>query len=391
MSTAKVSKPKDMKNKTTSQVKALKKPGFHRVERTLYLWIKDSGRKYWIQRVLIDGKRINHSLGPYPKTSFKEATQRARNNKEAILDRGENPFFKGDKLPTFQAVAERVHREHKNDWTAKHAQRWMQEMTLHAFPKLGKIQVDKVTAKNVLSALEPIWKTKAETARRVRRHISLVLKDSQVEFGLGENVAGKMLDSKLKAQPAVKENHKSLPYFEVAGCLADIENKIASESTKLALQFTVLTGVRGQETRFANWEEVEGDVWIIPPERMKSRREHRVPLSTQALAILERAKASRNPSGLLFPSKNKPREPMSIATMGKALNDIGYKGKVTPHGFRASFRTWASEEAPKGISWEAKELALAHAVGSHVERSYDKGELLEERRQLMQEWADYLR
>ena len=187
-----------------------------------------------------------------------------------------------------------------------------------------------------------------------------------------------------------KENHKALPYHAVPGAVRDIEDRIKSLPTKLALQFTILTGVRSQETRFAVWSEVdmENAVWEIPKERMKSRRPHRVPLSTGAIAILDRAMELKNLSDLIFPSALKPRQPLSIGTMPKVLKDIGYKGLVTPHGFRASFKTWATEQTD--YPREVIESVLAHSIGNGVEQAYFRGDLLEKRRSLMQRWDEFL-
>ena len=182
-----------------------------------------------------------------------------------------------------------------------------------------------------------------------------------------------------------------MPYKEMPEAVRIIKDKVNSLNTRLAMLFTIYTGVRGQETRDATWSEIdlEARTWTIPTSRMKARKPHIVPISNAALDILEQAKPLRNEAGLVFPSSLNPRNAMTSATLVKALDTIGLAEKTVVHGFRASFKTWATEQTE--TAWEVVEAALAHSPGNTVEKAYLRGDLFDKRRVLMQSWADYLK
>ena len=272
----------------------------------------------------------------------------------------------------------------------KHADSWMQTLERYAFPALGGLSVDRIERADVLAVLMPIWGTRPETARRVRQRIRAVLRWAWAHGFITENVAGEAIDSALPAMPAVKAHLRALPYRDVAASLDTIEASRASPSAKACLRFVVLTACRSGEARLAKWDEIHSEAreWRIPGSRMKAATEHRVPLSDAALAVLERVRSLRDESDLIFPSPARLRRPMSDMTLTKVMRDTGLAARATVHGFRSSFRTWASEQtdAPHAVM----ELSLAHTVGTAVEQAYARSDLLARRRKLMQQWADFL-
>ena len=272
----------------------------------------------------------------------------------------------------------------------KHADSWMQTLERHALPALGGLSVDRIERADVLAVLTPIWGTRPETARRVRQRIRAVLSWSWAHGYVADNVAGEAIDGALPSMPAVKTHLRALPYRDVAAALDTVEASRASLSAKACLRFVVMTACRSGEARLAKWDEIhrEAREWRVPASRMKAGIEHRVPLSDAALKVLERVRSLRDESGLIFPSPSRPRRPMSDMTLTKVLRDTGLADRATVHGFRSSFRTWASEQtdAPHAVM----ELSLAHTVGTAVEQAYARSNLLARRRKLMQQWADFL-
>ena len=252
----------------------------------------------------------------------------------------------------------------------KHADSWMQTLERHAFTALGGLSVDRIDRADVLAVLTPIWGTRPETARRVRQRIRAVLQWAWAHGFISENVAGEAIDGALPAMPAIKTHLRALPYQDVKVALDTIEASRASLSAKACLRFVVLTACRSGEARLAKWDEIHSEAreWRIPAARMKAGIEHRVPLSNAALTVLERVRSLRDESGLIFPSPSRPRRPMSDMTLTKVLRDTGLAERATVHGFRSSFRTWASEQTdtPHAVM----ELSLAHTVGTAVEQAY---------------------
>ena len=377
---------------TAARVRSITKRGLHGDGGTLYLAVAKGGSKSWVQRVTIDGKRRDIGLGGYPYVGLAAARQKAMDNRTAIAA-GRNPIAekRRSSIPTFAVAARRTHAMLKPRWrNDKHADSWMQTLERHAFPALGGLSVDRIERADVLALLTPIWGTRPETARRVRQRIRAVLRWAWAHGFITENVAGEAIDGALPAMPAVKAHLRALPYRDVAAALDTVEASRASLSAKACLRFVVLTACRSGEARLANWDEIyfEAREWRIPGSRMKAGIEHRVPLSDTALAVLERVRSLRDESDLIFPSPARPRRPMSDMTLTKVMRDTGLAARATVHGFRSSFRTWASEQtdAPHAVM----ELSLAHTVGTAVEQAYARSDLLARRRKLMQQWADFL-
>ncbi len=376
---------------TAVECRTIKGPGFYRADDTLYLYVKPSGRRSWVQRVMIDGRRANIGLGSYPVISLKMARERAFDNRRAIA-LGRNPLLekRRAKTPTFKVAALETHAALAPTFKSEqHTRDWIRILTKHAIPKLGNIPVDRITPQDVLKVLKPIWTVKAETARRVRQRIRTVLDHCRASGYVLDNVAGDTIKAALPTMPKIQDHHRALDYRDSPDAVKRIQG-VESLPARLGMLFLIHTAVRSNDARGATWAEIDLDLatWTIPAARMKSKRPHRVALSGAALAILEQARPLRNDSDLLFPSALRPRLPMDSATFMRVLRENGLAEKTTVHGFRTSFRTWAAECTD--IPGDVCELALAHAVGDATERAYNRSDLLEKRERLMQEWADFL-
>ena len=302
-----------MKRITASEVKSTTKPGMHRADDTLYLCVKPSGRRSWIQRVVVNGRRHSLGLGPYPVVTLAEARDLALDNRRMIR-RGINPLAdrRRSKMPTFRVATERTHKSFKESWkNVQHARSWMQVVQKHAFPILADLPVDQIAQQDVLNVLEPIWTTKPETARRVRQRIRSVLRYCEAHGFVDRNVAGDAIDGALPAMPKVKEHLRALPYREVPEAVKVIGSRVSS--ARLCIRFLILTATRSNEAREVTWSEIDRETatWEIPAARMKGGKPHRVPLSKSALDVLDEAEQLRDGSDLIFPSWTKPGQPMT--------------------------------------------------------------------------------
>ena len=256
--------------------------------------------------------------------------------------------------------------------------------------KIGDRRIDRIDQADVLDVLKPIWTEIPETARRVRQRMRTVFRWAMSHRYLEHNPAGEAIDGALPRMPKVKNHLRSLPYVEVSNALRLVEESPASLSSKLCFRFLVLTAARSGEARGAVWDEVDldGEVWEIPAERMKGGELHRVPLSRQALEVLEEARVLGDGSNLVFPSPALEGRELSNMTLTKILRAVGLAERATCHGFRTSFRTWTLEQTD--AVWAVAEAALAHGLGNQVEKSYARSDLFDRRRDLMQAWADYI-
>ena len=374
-----------------ARVRTVAKPGLYGDGGGLYLNVRTSGSRSWIQRITIDRRRRDIGLGPYPAVSLARARLLAAANRAAVAA-GRDPLAekRRSRVPTFREAALRVHEANMPRWrNGKHVVNWIGSLEKHAFPVLGAMPVDRIEGRDVLSVLTPIWGVRMETARRVRQRIRTVLRWCLAHGYVERNVAGEAIDGALPAMRRVRSHFRALSYEQVPAALAAVEGSRASLSAKLCFRFLVLTAARSGEARGASWEEIDPEKleWRIPAWRMKAGVEHRVPLSDAALAVLQHAQLLREVSGLVFPSPRKPGRPLSDMTLTKLLRDTGLADRTTVHGFRSSFRDWAAEcsDAPHA----AMELSLAHTVGSAVERAYARSDLLAKRRALMEQWAAF--
>ena len=380
-----------MRKLTAAEAKSIKRPGMYRAGDTLYLRISSTGAKSWVQRIMVDGRRRDIGLGSFSLVSLAEAREKAHQNRRLARVDGVNPLAakRKAKVPTFAEAALKTHEALKPTWrNEKHAVSWMQTLEKYAMPRLGDMRVDKIGREDMLAVLTSIWASRPETARRVRQRIGAVMEWSQAHDFVAQNVARDAISGALPKLPKVKEHYRTLPYREVAEALEIIEASKASMSAKSCFRFLVLTAARSGEARGATWDEInlESREWRIPASRMKAYVEHRVPLSDEAVAVLEKARALDDGSGLVFPSPVRKGKPLSDMTLTKVLRDNGFAERATVHGFRSTFRDWCAET---GKPREPAEAALAHIVGG-VEGAYFRSDLFAKRRRLMESWGAFV-
>ena len=383
---------------TALSAKNLTKPGRHGDADGLYLNIAASGTKSWVQRMVVDGRRRDIGLGSYPAISLAQARGLAASNRSAVAE-GRDPLSEkrearaavrrpAQSVPTFAEVAASVIELRRPTWTnPKHAAQWRATLETYAFPVIGNMPVDAITASDSLAVLEPIWTLKPETATRVRQRMEAVMDWSVVHGYRLDNPAGRALLRVLPPVNRLVKHHEALPHDQVSGALAIVKESSANPLTKLAFEFLVLTAVRTGEVRGANWSEIRWGAltWDIPADRMKARLPHKVPMSDRAIEVLTEAREITGPAGLLFPAGD-PWKKMSDMTFTVMLRRLGIP--AVPHGFRSSFTDWA-EELMEGYSG-ASDAALAHQESKKTRKAYKRTDFFNARIGLMQRWADYL-
>ena len=373
---------------SATAVKAATRPGKLGDGDGLFLMIQPGGGKSWVCRVQKNGNRRDFGLGSVSKVSLATARERAREIRTWV-ELGLDPIFERRKvqgIPTFRQASARVIAAHSKTWrNEKHEKQWLQTLETYVFPQIGDLQVHEITGPMIRNLLSDIWLTKPETARRVRQRIGTVL-DWAYASGYRETEAPMRAITKgLPRQPKQDGHFAAMPYTKVSAFMVKLTER--ESFSRLALRFAILTAVRSGEVRGAVWEEFDLDekLWTIPATRMKASREHVIPLSAPALAILERCRELRIGSrSLVFPGA-RGDAPMSDMTLTKLLREM--KEDVTAHGFRSTFRDWVSEETDH--PGEIAEAALAHRVKDKTEAAYRRGNLLEKRRKLMDEWGAY--
>ncbi|MCY4602056.1 MAG: integrase arm-type DNA-binding domain-containing protein [Acidobacteria bacterium] len=355
----------------------------------LYLEVKPSGTRSWIQRLVIRGRRRELGLGAFPLVSLKEARARALANRQAARTGGD-PLAEKQRargMPTFAEAAERVWADKHPGWrNRQHARDWLSSLTRYVIPTIGRMPVCDVTSADVLATLRRIWHVRPETARRVRQRMSAVM-EWAIAMQLRADNPCDRVGAVLGPQQDLVKHMPALHHAEVGPAVRTIWASGATPAVKLAFEFLVLTAARSGEVRGAEWTEIDlrAGVWTIPATRTKAKREHRVPLSRRAARILDAARSlDHGSSPLVFPSRE--NRPIGVTRLPKLLQR--HKIAAVPHGFRSSFRDWAAEETnhPR----EVIEAALAHAVGNQTEAAYARSDLFERRRRLMNEWATYL-
>ena len=381
-----------MERMTVARVRSLSIPGRYAAGPTLYLRVAPGGTKSWVQRLTIDGKRHDIGLGGWPLVTLAEARDVAFMNRR-LVRQGGDPLGEKRKatMPTFREASRRALEANRGAWrNRKSVDNWIATMEKYAHPVFGDRRVDQIGREDVLRVLTPIWSTKPEIGRKVRTRIRQTLAWCQAHNYIENNPAGEAINAALPATTALKTHFRALAYPEVAAALETVETSRASVSAKACLRFVVLTACRSGEARLATWAEIDLQTreWRIPGGRMKTGAEHRVPLSDAALDLLESVRPLRDRSELVFPSPSRPGKPLSDMTLMKVLRDTGLADRATVHGFRSAFRTWASERT--SVPHAVCEMALAHRVGSDVERSYARSDLFEKRRGLMDLWARFV-
>jgi integrase len=396
---------------TAAKVKAAK-PGRYCDGNGLYLLVRSAEARFWVFRYTRAGKMREMGLGRAGDDDAAVKLAEAR-DKAADLHKmvraGVDPLDKREaeaaeaaaeaqraavKAITFRTVTERYLKAHDKSWrNAKHRMQWRNTLDTYAHPHLGDLPVGGVGTEHVLAALEPIWRTKPETATRVRGRIEAVLDYARArEWRSGENPArwrghlANLLPARGKVAPV--EHHAALPWAEIGDFLPALRAQ-AGVAAK-ALEFAILTAARTGEALGARWGEIDlaAKVWTVPAERMKAHREHRVPLSEAALAVLTEMANLRtvdNAEAFVFPGAQ-PGRPLSIMAMTMTLRRMK-RGDLTVHGFRSTFRDWCGEAT--GTPREVAEAALAHAVADKTEAAYARGDLFAKRVRLMNQWARF--
>lgn len=385
---------------TALAVSKMTKPGYYGDGAGLWLQVSATGSKSWIFRFTLAGKQREMGLGPVHTVTLADARAKAKECRLILLD-GKDPLdlrqasklaeaLERAKMMTFDQCAAAYIAAHRSGWkNSKHASQWENTLATYASPVIGNMPVALVDTALVVKVLSPIWQAKTETATRLRGRIESVLDWATVsKYRQGDNPARWRghLDNLLADPGRSKrtEHHPALPWQEVGAFMAALRKQegIAAKAVELA----ILTACRSGEARLATWAEFDLDaaLWVIPAERMKAKREHRVPLSTAALSLL---RSLPNKEGLVFPGM-KPGKPLSDMSLTAVLRRMD-RGDITVHGFRSTFRDWCAESVANSFPREVCEHALAHSLPDKVEAAYRRGDLIEKRTLLMQAWANY--
>jgi len=387
------------------EVDRLRTPGMHAVGTVpgLHLQVLPSGGRTWVLRVTVGEqatgaqRRREIGLGGYPEVPLKDAWQKARELRDKLKD-GRDPVEErraaksalraaAASTITFEDAAGKYIAAHEKSWSnAKHADQWRNTLKTYAYPHIGKLHVSDINITHVLSVLEPIWHEKTETATRVRSRMEHVLTWAKGRgYRTGDNPARKeaLVAQLPEARSVAKvKHHTALPVAEVPAFMTQLRGQDGAGAR--ALEFAILTAARSGEVRGATWGEVdfENKVWTVPAERMKAKKEHRVPLTAAALKLIPRPDGTKD-DDLIFPAQRGGT--LSDMTLSAVLKRM--KVEAVPHGFRSSFRDWAAERT--NHPHEVAEMALAHVVGNKVEAAYRRGDLFEKRRAIMKDWEKF--
>ncbi len=371
------------------------KPGRYCDGNGLYLQVDPTGARRWVQRLVIRGKSRALGLGSFNLVSLAEAREQARTNRRTARTGGD-PLAdrrRAQGVPTFEEAAGQVIAIHQAAWkeSGRTSRFWESTLRDYVYPHIGGKSVDQITTADVMAVLVPIWMRKHETALKVRQRIGRVMKWAIAQGYRNDNPAGDAVTAALPQRSVPVRHMQALPHGKVAGAIAAVRASRAWVGMRLAFEFLVLTAARSGEVRLATWDEIDlvALVWSIPATRMKAKREHRVPLSSRAVEVLHEAKRLRGSAGhecaeLVFPS---PRgNSITSDKLSALIRELAIA--AVPHGFRSSFRDWASERTnhPR----EVIEAALAHVVSNRTEAAYARSDLFERRRQLMNDWMEYL-
>jgi integrase len=388
---------------TALAVSRLSKPGLYADGAGLYLRVGRNGSKSWTFRFMLNGKAREMGFGGLHKVGLADARKKA-GDARLLLSEGEDPLTQRhlnekrraaaekratSRSITFDQCAEAYIGAHEISWkNEKHRQQWRNTLATYVSPVFGSVPVQAVDTDHIVKVIEPIWSKKTETARRLRGRIEVILDWAKVRgFRNGENPArwrghmSHLLPARTKVRAVM--HHAALPYNQIPSFMAELRRIEGSGAA--ALEFLILTAARTGEVIYARWSEVDlkKRVWVVPPERMKGYREHRVPLSKAATLALNRIK---EPKGLyLFPGPT-PDTPLSNMALLMTLGRMD-RGHITAHGFRSTFRDWAADQT--NFPNEVVEMALAHAVASKTEAAYRRSDLFDKRRRLMDAWAEY--
>ena len=368
---------------TGARVRAIKTPGKYYDQHGLILRVAPGGSRQWIWRGTIRGRRRDIGLGAVAYTTLAEARDIAYEYRKIARAGGDPTLLRRPKtIPTFAELAERVIEAHRGGWKegGRSEENWRFSLQHYAYPEIGSIPVDEITTADLVRVLLPIWHDKRETARKLKTRMGVVMRNAIAEGHRTIDPAGPALNAALPRHGTPTQHVASLPHGELAAALARLDSSAMTWRPKMiCLWFIAATVTRSGEARLAKWGEIdlEAKTWTVPAGRTKTGRQHTVPLSPVAMAALYEALSYGDGSGLVFPSPT--GKTMSNGTLSRFTRDEGF----TPHGLRASFRTWCAET---GVRREVAEAALAHTAGA-VERAYQRSDLLAARREVMDAWA----
>jgi integrase len=377
------------------KVAKLKEPGLYEDGGGLRLIVTGKGTKRWALRVTIAARRVERGLGVWPTVSLEEARRKAdryrRAAKEGRDARLEEQQERRRRAVRFRDAFESFFEIRRQQLTnGKHVQQWLNTMRDYVFPAIGDRPVAAITAGEVIEVLKPIWFTKPETAARVLQRMRATF-DSAILRGTREKANPCIgVARELGTDHRKVRHHAALDWREVPAFVRDLCQRPTMPVTRLLFEFLILTAARSGEARGALWREIdcEARTWTIPGadpitgRRMKAGRSHVVPLSGRALQILCEARKLHD-GPVVFPGKK--GQPLSDSTLSKLVRDAGVHG--TPHGFRSAFKDWAAEN---GVRDEVSEAALAHADHDRVRAAYRRTRFLEERKELMERWAEFV-
>ncbi len=397
------------KQLTVKRTAKLTEPGRYRDPETrgLYLQVAPGGTQSWLLRYELNGRERFHGLGSADDFSLKEARERARKARQLLSD-GVDPVehkraekaaaalvaAKRREAVTFAQAVTRYLEKKSPEWrSAKSVQMFRSRMTRFAFPVIGRLPVEEVDKRLVMRVLEPLWRSKPESASRLRHGIEAVLNWAAAHdlrpAGFNPAAWKGSLAELLPAPGKVRaaKPHAAMDYREVPSFVAELRQR--GGITASALELTILTAARTGETLSATWDEFDLDagLWTVPAARMKSNREHVVPLSKEAIKLLKALPVEDGNEFVFIGTRANAKSSLAKNSMLLLLDRMGRRG-VTAHGFRSAFRTWAAERS--ALPDHIAELCLAHSIGGEVERTYKRTTLIEQRRLLMQQWAKFL-
>lgn len=372
---------------TARKVETLKEPGMHGDGEGLYLRVGPTLAKSWILRTVVHGRRRELGLGAASLVSLAEARETARALRKVAREGGDPDTIRKRESLTFKDAALRVHKSLLPTWRSEgHGKRWLSSLELYVFPHFGDRPVQTIGSADVMRVLTPIWTEKNDTAKRVKQRLAAIFDWAK---GAGHYPHENPVNGLKKALPTIRSrpiHMAALPWQDLPTFMNRLERREGLSAR--TLEFLILTATRSGEARGACWSEIEGSTWVIPSERMKSGSAHRIPLSNEALEVLENVRGLD--SELIFPSQKREGDgkarPQSDVVFKALMNRMLVDG-VTTHGFRSTFRDWCGESAK--ADREVAEAALAHKMGNMVERSYARSDLFDRRRLLMEIWGRY--
>jgi integrase len=372
----------------------------------MYLRVYPNGSKYWQLQYWFDGKQKILSFGVWPNISLKEARDERfaakklikegiepndKKKERLVVESFERDMEKIRKISTFQIVTHEWFSRQSTQWTERHSKGVLSSLEMHVFPDLGEIPIADISNQNVIATLRKLESEgKYETCYRIRQKLEAIFSFAEIEGLCIGNPARGLQKILTKPQP---KSQNSLPISELPEFLKKIDADTgASNTTSLAMKFLILTFVRTSELRFADWREFDIDctepLWVIPAERMKMRKTHHVPLSRQAVSILEEMQQYSGTEGYVFPQVYNQKKAMSENTLLYFSNRLGYAGRNTIHGFRSVASTVLNES----MKWhpDVIELQLSHQESNKVRKAYNRAEHLDERRKMMEWWSNYI-